>query len=288
VAGLVNGADGTLAANYEYGPFGEVIRATGPMAKVNPFRFSSKYQDEESDLLYYGYRYYKASTGTWVSRDPDEEDGGDNIYGIVDANAINSFDALGLKTITLNFGFDSSAKANPKTIKAIQAGILFFNEMLIKCLQKKSCDCPGVAESISLRASYDYNNQDKPAPSNLIYDVSDQSDYKLFVSNIGKISGGKGDYRCLITTSAIKEVWPPGTTQEVFPIAVTQEGLGTLYNVKLAANMVIAHEFGHFVGYGGDAPDDKSHSKDEGNLMYKYGGDTPDCQWCQKVHEFAK
>jgi len=70
VAGLVNGADGTLAASYEYGPFGEVIRQTGPMAKVNPFRFSSKYQDEESDLLYYGYRYYKASTGTWPSRDP--------------------------------------------------------------------------------------------------------------------------------------------------------------------------------------------------------------------------
>ncbi|MGO8931765.1 MAG: RHS repeat-associated core domain-containing protein [Limisphaerales bacterium] len=52
------------------GPFGEVIRATGPMAKVNPFRFSTKYQDDETDLLYYGYRYYKASTGTWLSRDP--------------------------------------------------------------------------------------------------------------------------------------------------------------------------------------------------------------------------
>jgi len=52
------------------GPFGEVIRATGPMAKVNPMRFSTKYQDDESDLLYYGYRYYKPSTGTWVSRDP--------------------------------------------------------------------------------------------------------------------------------------------------------------------------------------------------------------------------
>jgi RHS repeat-associated protein len=33
------------------------------MAKVNPFRFSTKYQDDETDLLYYGHRYYKASTG---------------------------------------------------------------------------------------------------------------------------------------------------------------------------------------------------------------------------------
>jgi len=70
VAVLVNTADGTTLAIYEYGPFGEVIRSTGPMAKANPFRFSTKYQDDESDLLYYGYRYYKPSTGTWPNRDP--------------------------------------------------------------------------------------------------------------------------------------------------------------------------------------------------------------------------
>jgi RHS repeat-associated protein len=70
VAGLVNAADGTFLANYEYGPFGEVIRATGPMAKANPIRFSTKYDDDESDLLYYGFRYYKPSTGTWLSREP--------------------------------------------------------------------------------------------------------------------------------------------------------------------------------------------------------------------------
>lgn len=43
------------------------------MAKVNPIRFSTKYGDDESDLLYYGYRYYKASTGTWLSRDPVDD-----------------------------------------------------------------------------------------------------------------------------------------------------------------------------------------------------------------------
>jgi RHS repeat-associated protein len=58
------------------GPFGEVIRATGSMAKTNPFRFSTKYQDDETDLLYYGYRYYNASAGRWLSRDPLGEKGG--------------------------------------------------------------------------------------------------------------------------------------------------------------------------------------------------------------------
>jgi RHS repeat-associated protein len=70
VAGLVSAADGTLAAQYEYGPFGELLRATGPLAFVNPFRFSTKYQDDETGLLYYGYRYLDSGTGGWPNRDP--------------------------------------------------------------------------------------------------------------------------------------------------------------------------------------------------------------------------
>ena len=73
VSALVNAANGATVANYEYGPFGEVIRATGPMSKLNPFRFSTKYNDDETDLLYYGYRYYNSSTGRWLSRDPIAE-----------------------------------------------------------------------------------------------------------------------------------------------------------------------------------------------------------------------
>ena len=78
------------------GPFGEVIRATGPMAKANPFRFSTKYQDDETDLLYYGYRYYNPSTGSWLSRDPLGERGGLNLYAIGMNSPINGVDALGL------------------------------------------------------------------------------------------------------------------------------------------------------------------------------------------------
>ncbi len=45
------------------------------MAKLNPFRFSTKYQDDETDFLYYGYRYYNPSTGRWIGRDPVNEPG---------------------------------------------------------------------------------------------------------------------------------------------------------------------------------------------------------------------
>ncbi|MEI6394028.1 MAG: RHS repeat-associated core domain-containing protein [Verrucomicrobiota bacterium] len=73
VAALADAAGTNSLAQYEYGPFGEVIRATGPIAKANPFRFSTKYQDDETDLLYYGYRYEK--DGRWLSRDPLTEPG---------------------------------------------------------------------------------------------------------------------------------------------------------------------------------------------------------------------
>ena len=68
------------------------------MAKANPFRFSTKYQDDETDLLYYGYRYYNASTGRWISRDPAEEDGGSNLYGAMDNDPTDEVDPLGLKS----------------------------------------------------------------------------------------------------------------------------------------------------------------------------------------------
>jgi RHS repeat-associated protein len=95
VAALVHGSSGGVDAQYEYGPFGELLRATGPLALANPFRFSTKYQDDETGLLYYGYRYYNSSTGRWLNRDPIGEKGGLNLYGFVANNPITHFDLLG-------------------------------------------------------------------------------------------------------------------------------------------------------------------------------------------------
>jgi len=96
VTALINALDGTLLANYDYGPFGEVIRATGPARGTNPLRFSTKYQDDESDLVYYGYRYYKPSTGTWVNRDPLDDYCGGNRYLFCANQPISAYDMMGL------------------------------------------------------------------------------------------------------------------------------------------------------------------------------------------------
>jgi YD repeat-containing protein len=57
VTELVDGGGNTVAA-YRYDPFGNTIGKSGTLADANPFRFSTKYLDGETDLYYYGYRFY--------------------------------------------------------------------------------------------------------------------------------------------------------------------------------------------------------------------------------------
>ena len=88
-------AAGVVQAAYTYGPFGETLRAAGPLAQANPWRFSTKYQDDETGLLYYGYRFYNPTDGRWPNRDPIQERGGDNLYGFCFNNGNAWIDILG-------------------------------------------------------------------------------------------------------------------------------------------------------------------------------------------------
>jgi len=107
---------GAVVAHYEYSPFGTVTRATGPFAADNPFRFSSEFSDDETGLIYYNYRYYSPELDRWISRDPIEELGGCNLYGICLNNTINSFDSKGLAKI--RFEFDNGESITMKNPSA--------------------------------------------------------------------------------------------------------------------------------------------------------------------------
>ena len=99
VAALVKATDGMVSAQYEYGPFGELLRKTGPMARMNPFRWSTQYSDDESDLVMYPTRPYNPSAGRWLSQDPIGERGGFNLFAFVGNAPVAFVDPFGLVRI---------------------------------------------------------------------------------------------------------------------------------------------------------------------------------------------
>jgi RHS repeat-associated protein len=131
VMAMVRADMGSVEAHYDYSPFGQCLTSTGSYAQENPFRFSTKYQDSETGLLYFGYRYYNADTGRWINRDPIQEFGGMNLYGYVENGPVTFYDYLGLEcckncchkvgdrfnhrvqTVTLR---DTGARFDPKTV----------------------------------------------------------------------------------------------------------------------------------------------------------------------------
>jgi RHS repeat-associated protein len=82
----------------QYGPCGEPIATSGAYADKNPVRFSTKYTDDETGLVYYGRRYYDPRNGRFLGRDPIEEAGGLNLYGFVGNSPVNRWDILGMVT----------------------------------------------------------------------------------------------------------------------------------------------------------------------------------------------
>jgi len=99
VAGLVSAGDGTGSANYEYDAFGRTLRATGTLAKENPFRFSTKRANDATDLVLYEYRALSSSLGRWLNEDPVGEDGGQNLYVFLRNQPVLAVDSLGLSAL---------------------------------------------------------------------------------------------------------------------------------------------------------------------------------------------
>jgi len=75
---LINNSQ-MLVAKYLYDPFGNMLSASGPMAFVNNYRFSSKRIHESSETYDYLYRWYTPNLQGWINRDPL----GDRGFGLV-------------------------------------------------------------------------------------------------------------------------------------------------------------------------------------------------------------
>ena len=79
----------SVANTYEYGPFGQTI-AKEETVEI-PYQFNTKYNDIETGLVYYGFRYYDAKDGRWLNSDPIGVNGGINTYNSVSNDMVNGF-----------------------------------------------------------------------------------------------------------------------------------------------------------------------------------------------------
>ena len=114
-------SNGNLVASYAYGPFGELISASGSMAATNPWCWATKYYDSETGLYYFGHRYYDPATGQWLNREPLGEDESLNLYAYCHNDPVNGVDARGMEERVIA-GSDPVFVQDPKDPYAVLMG----------------------------------------------------------------------------------------------------------------------------------------------------------------------
>jgi RHS repeat-associated protein len=124
------------------------------MSKKNPLRFSTKFTDNESGLLYYGHRYYNPSTGRWPNRDPLGERGGKNLYNFVSNNPQGIIDPDGRYWWLL--------------IPFILGG----------CSQQQCCEC---VTAVEITSATPYNNTVEVIPGLQARAIGHEVKYKVTV-----------------------------------------------------------------------------------------------------------
>jgi RHS repeat-associated protein len=93
--------NGSVAVNFNVTAWGDVTRDqswSGPYFGLGGQW--GNYLDVETGLTLCGQRYYDASAGRWLTRDPISYAGGLNVYGYVGNNPVNFVDPAGMNRLT--------------------------------------------------------------------------------------------------------------------------------------------------------------------------------------------
>jgi RHS repeat-associated protein len=94
ITSLSNSA-GTLANTYTYDGFGRLTNSTGSI--TNPFRYTAREFDSETNLYNYRARYYDPAVGRFLSEDPRTFDSDVNFYAYVYNSPLNFTDPSGMQ-----------------------------------------------------------------------------------------------------------------------------------------------------------------------------------------------
>ncbi|MGI5869162.1 MAG: RHS repeat-associated core domain-containing protein, partial [Kiritimatiellia bacterium] len=123
---------GVVVAEYVYDAYGATIAASGSMSDTFRHRFSTKYYDAETDLYYYGYRFYSPTLHRWLNRDPIEEEGGFNLYAFCGNDGVNLVDVLGRRiwVVDGDMGYGDLVKSWNETIDSERKRIRTFIDAL--------------------------------------------------------------------------------------------------------------------------------------------------------------
>lgn len=92
---------GTLLAEYIYEPFGDIISSSGPLANLNPIRYSTQYYEQNIGLNSYLNRHYSPRLQKWITKDPLGTSEGVNPYLFLNNIPTSQVDYAGLSSETL-------------------------------------------------------------------------------------------------------------------------------------------------------------------------------------------
>ncbi|NCC50881.1 MAG: hypothetical protein EOM20_06650 [Spartobacteria bacterium] len=96
---LLTDQNGREITTYSYSSFGQ--RTDQTQDTTARYLYNSKEFDPQTELYYYGYRYYNPRLNKWLTRDPLGEAGGINLTAFCANDPVNHVDPLGLELIEI-------------------------------------------------------------------------------------------------------------------------------------------------------------------------------------------